>query len=618
MKATKKSDKNATKTTKIAYPKANVTVLEQATKEVTNSLQGTIDSSYSQTNLYQENERLKQQIDEIKTNQLSSQTASSSSNASVDLSPLESAISQNASDIDSLQTNVSTNANNISTLQQNVTTNAISIANNSNAITNLQNSKQDKLTAGNNISISNGVISATDTTYTAGQNITIENGVISSTASGGMTAEQSQQLSTLYNYYLSQQTDPDPYYNPRTFSDFPAGTILQGYAKFEKKYNKSFYGTITTTKMVFSAENQSAGTLHLTINFTASATFNGLVKVYNNNTEIFSETVSFSDASLNFEYQKEIMGLALSDGNVFYVSIGANPTNTSLVLKFAKAELIAPNAEVINQVSPYSVEYFNSKYYISDCSTGTAKVAEIGVNDIININSLSWTDTGIHCSTYKTAFFIEQYGNMYQPTNKMHAYISLDDRIVFESDDRTQSSYQSEYNYVNWLQTTANYMYFTTIKNDTDKDTVFNVYSAYNLSLNYYNNSYFAIDSAQYSSNYNWLSSSNTRRYATQIASNGDIYASVKHINNIAPQKIAKGCNTHTYYKTTSSSYCSFLTYFKHYDKILCVEWKYSSGRYTIVSTTEIGAYEEYWDGANNDYFVLKNGQLEYHKKPTV
>ena len=52
--------------------------------------------------------------------------------------------------------------------------------------------------------------------------------------------------------------------------------------------------------------------------------------------------------------------------------------------------------------------------------------------------------------------------------------------------------------------------------------------------------------------------------------------------------------------------------YMKVYDKIIkkCVE--YNNGTYTILSTTEVGAYDKYFRGKNNDYFVVNDNVLKY------
>ena len=400
------------------------------------------------------------------------------------------------------------------------------------------------------------------------------------------------------NYFLSEY---DPQYTPpKTFSDYPAGTILQGYAEYDRRYNKSFSATLTTGRMVFSAENQSEGTIKFKVNFTANRIFSGLVTIYQNGTSIFTETVSFDDSSLVFEYQKQLAGITLADGNYFYITIGTNPTSTSLVLTHLNAQLVAPNAEVINQISPYSVEYFNGKYYISDCSGSTAKTAEINVEDMYNMNSLTWTDMGISALIYKTSFFVGQYGSVYQPTEKVYAYQTLDDKITFVSEDGTKTKTVADFNLIAWLQTTDTSNSYFGIRTTN--------YVPVSQTLT-------TVESAMYLSNNNYLSGSSTRKYVTQTKSNGDFYACLKHANNVNPAKIAKGINCHTYYNTISNSVSTFKTYFKHYDKILCANWQYSSSTgIQLNSTEEIGAYEEYWPGVNNDYFVVKNGELKYHK----
>ena len=450
---------------------------------------------------------------------------------------------------------------------------------------------------------------------TAGENIVIENNVISSTASGGMTQEQSNHLSAVYNYYLSVQTDPDPNYQPKSFSDYPSGTILQGYAKFERKYNKSFSGTITTTEMVFSAEDESAGILSLDIKFTASANFNALIKIYHNVAEISNEIISFNDNSLNFEYQKQLMGITLSKGNVFYVQISANPGNISFILKNLKAELIAPNAEVINQISPYSVEYFNGKYYISDCSSGTAKVAEINATDLHKMTDLTWIDTGISCWFYKPFFYIDNYNGTYLPGTQ-GVYYFYNDVVCFKNLSTNVSFETTDFSTIDWTQVGTESPMFCSYSIPLERLERLALNAATNsfaFTLRYTKTAY-AVSGSKILKNY-W-DPRLTKEYVAYNLSNGTIetcYFTSSSSNSII--EVGKGSKAKLYFNQIDSSTYDLDCYYKYFDKIIKTTVRYSGNTPTISSQIEIGVYEEYFEGANNDYFVVKNGILEYHKK---
>ena len=182
-------------------------------------------------------------------------------------------------------------------------------------------SKQDTLTAGTGIDITNGVISATggsgglssvsasdvdSESATSGQVLTADgNGGASwqTISGGGMTQEQETKLNQTYNYFLTHVVEPDPSYNPQSYSDYPAGTIFQTYAKFSQRSNLTFTTTLTTPNMVFSAIDNSSGNLNIKLVFTCSSTFSGTIDVYQNGTSIYHELYNFNDSSLSYIFE---------------------------------------------------------------------------------------------------------------------------------------------------------------------------------------------------------------------------------------------------------------------------------------------------------------------------
>ena len=106
---------------------------------------------------------------------------------------------------------------------------------------------------------------------TSGQVLTADGqgGASWQTASGGdgMTQEQSTKLDQAYNYFLTHVVEPDPSYNPQTYSEYPVGTIFQTYAKFSQRCNYTFTRTLTSPNMVFSAIDNSSGILFKLVNW---------------------------------------------------------------------------------------------------------------------------------------------------------------------------------------------------------------------------------------------------------------------------------------------------------------------------------------------------------------
>ena len=453
--------------------------------------------------------------------------------------------------------------------------------------------------------------------YTAGSGITIENNVISASASGGqgLTQEQATKLEQAYNYYLTHVVEPDPSYNPQSFSDYPAGTILQTYAKFSQRCNLTFTTTLSSPKMVFSAIDNSTGTLNIKLIFTCSNNFNGTIDIYQNNTSIYHELYSFDDSSHSYVFERSISGLTLSDGNVFFVKIVSN-TSTSFILSKYESELIAPNAEVINQISPFDVEYFAGKYYISDCSSGTAKLAEIDVNDMFNINSLSWTDTGIDCLQYKTSFNMALYGNEWTPDERYDYYLTPDGNYTFKKiSDGTTATYAQSLK-LDWCQATASQLKYAEHQKYSGGLNIL----TYNLSTFGYNSrvgeQIYNLCSAKYLVD---ITTSNTRAYAVVSKNNGHLFPYLIHGSSSVTLDLGFGKNQHCYFDNPTNQVAPMICYYNHFGKIIKKEFNYtaSTRAYAITNTEEIGSYDEYFEGVNNDYFVVKNGALEYHKKPT-
>ena len=659
MKATKKSGKNTTKTTKIAYPKTNVTVLEQATKEITNSLQGTINSSYSQTNLYQENERLKQQIDEIKTNQLSSQN--STSGASVDISPLENAISQNASDIDSLQTNVSTNANNISTLQQNVTTNTISIANNSNAITNLQNSKQDKLTAGNNISISNGVISATDTTYTAGQNISInannvinaidtkyfagtnvtidQNNVISATcttAGEQDLQEINQQLAELKKQVGILNGTYDENRLSGEFVQYPDGTIITTSDTYERELDITSNYSISLPNIFFGADttifaeengehvsNQAYADIDFDISFIpTNTTSTSKLYIYINGTIVASPEQEYTNDQLgqeiHFTYTLQNYLVSLC-GNHIYLSL--THTNSSACYKVTNMKIVinAPNTMIYNKVEPFDVQfnYYTNKYYLSDCSNGTVMLAEVDASNIKKTSDIVWQNTGIVAQNYQCIFATNESNGNYILGDKFEILNCKDGKIkVVDSQNNvlvleniaTATPILTKENHLTLACMQTSNKSFSTVAYKFDTNLTPLTRSFYSGGKPVY-----VCGINNYLPYFDFSTAIDTIATILQPDKNGRIVVSTSGgFENIGANNVQLVKPYFTYF---NSSYDFGLNVvFKYFDCFYRVNMIRNISGLTASTPTKLGKYDNFFLGAHNDYFCVVDGQLKYFK----
>lgn len=489
------------------------------------------------------------------------------------------------STVSELQTTVATNTQNISNLQSTISTNTTNIQTNTDNISALQSQ----------------VNTNTENIATTTANIATNTANI---------ATNTTNIATLMAFRDSLLTPPDPYYNPKTFSDYPAGTILQGYAKFSRKYDLVM-NTLKTPTVLFTAELGSSGKIFFRIKFSSTITFNGTINLYQNGNLVYQEQYSFNNTSKEFDLERTVNGLTLQQSNLFYLQINSNNT-LQYTLTFYELQLLAPNAEIVNSISPFNVEYFENKYYISDCSSGIAKIAEINVTDMHNMDNLSWTNTEIECLTYKTTFDTKKFADTYAPNKRIDYYQKADTKIYFENKSNNEISNTQEFCNLDWIPVNESITYFTAIFKKSFALTNATYFTMFNY-VNSTNKPYYFTTGARYLQPYNDFVS---RRFIIYTKETGENF--IKRLDSYTnfSLNIGLGTNVHFYYKSYNDDIILFDCYMKYYDKIIkkTISFTNTNG-FSITSSTEIGAYEEYFEGANNDYFVVKAGKLEYHKK---
>ena len=515
-------------------------------------------------------------------------------------------------DLTNLTQQVATNTQNIESLTNNVETNTTNITANATAI---ETNTQNILTNADNIQ------SNTDSIEIVMQNITslteqVETNTENISTNTANIEANTNDIVVLKNFMDSFKTEVDPYYNPKTFSDYPAGTILQGYARFKQKCNLTKTGNLVTPKFIFSAEENSEGSLHISLEVFGTVNASVLFSLAQNDTNIYSEllSINFVDNNLQTIY-KEINDLTLSSGNEFKITLGINPTDASITLKNMHVELIAPNAEVINQISPYNVIYFNNKYYISDCTGETAKIAEINVEDMYNIDNLTWIDTGVVCNQYTFGFTAQTYGSSYLPDKRYDIYDDITTNGSYLVCDNT-TIVNENLKHLSWAPSTSTTLtVYGVYKNDYANK--FLIDSSFKITTSYSYKDYENIYLATCLNNFLDDNASFSRIYGAALKSNGHFDCALLHASSAIFFEMLFGTCPHVYYESYSSTITIFNVFVKHYDKIVKHRIQYSSSsRFSLLSSEEIGSYEEYFEGANNDYFVVKNGRLSYHKKP--
>lgn len=537
------------KKTKIEYPKQKTTFLRQ---------KATNDENFEKT-LLEENQRLKQQIDEIK----------------------------NQKDLGLLGGNVDTS------------------------------NLQAKLTAGQNITISdNNVISATDTTYTAGTNITITNGVISAT--GGDSSSFQSQIDSLQTQINNLQTPADPNYNPQTPSDYPAGTILKTYDFYERDLNMESNSTLDLPIIYYCAEPQSSGIIKVKLKFQIlqNAT-DVLITISNNGTQLSQEVFQVDDIDTMFDYEKTFYDVALNQnqkGNELSISmaLAGSGSYRFLNIKYYKAEFFAANVDIINKICPFDVAWIDNKYYLSNCQTGVAMIAQNDASTMTNINSLTWTNSEIEAQNYLFGCAYTQYNSNWIFSGMGYAYVTNQNKRYINYQNEYLKQIAVTYPAFDWQQ-----------KNDSRMNYIYNNNTKF---MTYYHTST-SSSTQSYGSTYqsakvvgmrfccnNQNITSLTPAFIN-IDKNGQ--AELMYAPNNMNKNISLGYATDaTLFLTsyTNSNTFGLVAFLKVFDKIIKKEIQCTNATFSITSTQQIGNYDKFYLMPNNDYFVVRNDALEYHK----
>ena len=608
-------------------------------------------------------ENIKLQIDELATkNQQTELATTEFADATQQIEEISSQVASNTTAIGTIQNAVGTNTQNISTLQstkQNILTAGDNITIQNNTI-----SATDTIyTAGNNITIdANNQISATNTTYTAGTGIDITNGVISATSSaglssvtasnvdselatqgqvltangqggatwqtasggGGLTQEQETKLNDAYNYYISHIVEPDPYYSGLTPSEYPAGTIYKTYDEDIKRFNLQNSSSVNLPYTFFLAETGSSGTIRIEEKFKVLTTLSNVqIIIKLNDATIYSDVFIVDAINNENTFYREFTGLNFNQnakGNKINITLNlqqASGTKT-LVCTKQRIEIIGSNPEILTKICPFAVDSYNDRYYFSDCSNGTAKIANIKGTDLNNINNLIWTDTEVYAQYYRQVPMFDSYGSNYIVKEIANYQISYEGNnyVNTPSSSWTANITGLQIDYVH--MGSSNGVNFIVCENLNQRIKTFR---ANMLSSNYTAGSGVVFNSVILSgvrALYTLDNKVPNVRLFTYIDENGNAYFKNTITANSGTNYLSLGSATYVnLYLTsfTSQNNYAFDIYLKRNGTFYKYSYTYN-GSYTLNSSTEIGVYDYFFALPNNDYWVVKNGILSYHKLP--
>lgn len=418
--------------------------------------------------------------------------------------------------------------------------------------------------------------------------------------------------------YISTPTDTN--YNPKTYSDYPAGTIVQTYAMYERELEiVSFNYKITTPNAHFLAEPESAGTIKVQLN----------VKTEIDNTEVSIETY-LNDAVINTDfltltegenvYKQTIYDYALNAEarqNRMYMVVKINGS-ASVTATYAKIELLAPNADIIQLYAPFNVEYFDGEYYVSDCTSGFAKLAKIHKDNMVNMQSLQFEDLRFETPALTVAKNAKAYESTYYFDKTYYVYYTKDNVVRATSPDVEFSASSTFLQHIDW------HIY----KHDLPR---------------------FMASNTSFTSQFSTINANNqlTHSVCQTSLSNSVKHHAVKFLDNIAnfansmtsinidssgniaisqrsstavQVSVDLGYGTSArayYYDYISRANYKMKVFIKRFDKIVLYDIKYTTAtKFDINSITEIGSYEDFFLGAKNDYFAVKGNKLSYHFFP--
>lgn len=457
-------------------------------------------------------------------------------------------------------------------------------------------------------------------------NLSSENGVSAeefealSTKVDSLDTAQSD-LQTKYNALQQQMerylTPPDPYYIGKTFTDYPAGTIWQTYDYDERFYAFEDSTSITTPTLYFTSEQASTGTIKLTQKFSVNDTGTITIKVYLNG-ELIGEQDYSTQADTEHLFEFELTDCNFnqeSTANNIYTTFNYSTIRKTMKLTYQKVEVISPNARFISKNCPFDAYYFDGVYYLTDCTGGTLKTAQIEANEMHNMDNLTWTETNIpavECIIHATYQHDSTF--QYHPDKLYYFRKTFDEKYYVGDLTDGISLYLKDAKQLDSYVNANSSMSFAGTRYNNEYG-VFCIYTPGTTNIS-------AIQIDKTVSGYSRYSAAKAivpKHYntSTPIAIRQDNEANtiIGYICD-ATVPILSGINctlivcelTKTYNYTVNA-------YIKHCDKIIKQKIKCTSQTtFEILSTTEFGTYDKVFEMPNNDFFAVKNNKLHYFK----
>lgn len=317
-------------------------------------------------------------------------------------------------------------------------------------------------------------------------------------------------------------------------------------------------------------------------------------------------------------------------GVVSYISNGSYG-----YIKSFKMKIEAPNIRILNKPRPIQIDYYDNKYYISDCSSGKVNYTSIEKNKLIRTGNIKLEQMDLDATFYHTmiACVYDENDNI-TGFKEIHLYGSPNLKNIYvcsATDGAVESSNSSTYAIFSpgvkkgFTEIMVYSEYFRDIQSSVtfrfDSELAYFYHKSVNLAKHYYNirslpNSIATLNTIKYFANY-W-DYKNIGWSVLLTYANGDIYIinDLPQYNTSPKLKIGTGTNAKAYMIDPENNIYDI--YYNFFSKTIRVRVKYTpkhdSGEYNVLERKEIGPYQNYFKGANNDYFVIQDGKILYYK----
>lgn len=408
--------------------------------------------------------------------------------------------------------------------------------------------------------------------------------------------------------------------------------IYRQYDLYEREFDITKQNTLTTPSVLFFTEsmltsldeNQETVThsvkvvnnIELQIIFASAGTYNYVI--YDNDTAIHTNSIEVEQNEVNSTKTVNIKTTNftnISNHNYYIVITGLN---CSITLKKLKMLLISPNVIIFNKICNYDVDYnyYKNKYYISDCSSGTAKICEISPSDLSSTSDIVWTNTGIAAQNYKI-YYIGLTNNTSTDLGKKYAIVTQKNNTVKIVDlDTNQDLYTFDEGTfkVEKVCTKRNYsqLYYTKVNGNNIESKYCLLYQDGTISFTNIKDSEFIVDLNTIRNNFNYLQDTGSwfgfsiinktgksRYYINQTTVKQEVFDHVERIRWYMHNSInSNNFEYDVYFKIKGKFYHTFVT---NYNNVV-----------TYSNMQEIGEYEDVFIGENGNRFIVINNQLQY------